>query len=177
VTLAERRTEPPKAFSDASLIQAMCNVARFVKHPSVKKILTETDGIGTPATRASILEVLLERGYAARVKKTIRSTPTGRALIQSLPAVATTPEMTAVWEAAMRAIHDGEQTLEAFLSRVTAQLRQLIEQGRKVGSIAVPPTSSGEPGKRVRGGDGNGAQPSNTPRRHPSAAIVPRQGR
>jgi DNA topoisomerase-3 len=168
VTLAERRTEPPKAFSDASLIQAMCNVAHFVKDPSVKKILTETDGIGTPATRASILEILLARGYAARVKKTIRSTPTGRALIQSLPPVATTPEMTAVWEAAMRAIHDGEQTLGAFLTRVTAQLEQLIDQGRRSGPIALPPALSGERGEPAPIGEGKRAPTSKRGARTPS---------
>jgi hypothetical protein len=62
--------------------------------------------------------------------------------------------MTAVWEAAMRAIHDGEQTLEAFLTRVAAQVTQLIDQGRKVGAIALPPAASGCRGSPVRTDDG-----------------------
>jgi DNA topoisomerase III len=136
--VADKRTQPLKAFNDASLIAAMCAVGKFVKNPSVKKILTETDGIGTPATRAAIIETLFERGYVKRDKKSVVSTETGRALIHSLPEVATTPDMTAVWEAAMRAITDRAQSLDAFLGRVNAQLGQLVEQGRALGRIAVP---------------------------------------
>src|ERR1019366_8730213 len=60
------------------------------------------DGIGTPATRAAILETLFERGYVARAGRAIVSTEIGRALVTSLPEVATTPDMTATWEAALR---------------------------------------------------------------------------
>jgi DNA topoisomerase-3 len=142
----DTRTSPPKPFTDASLIAVMCGVAKFVERPDVKKILTEADGIGTPATRARILETLFERGYVERVRRTIVSTETGRALVASLPEVATTPDMTAVWEAAMRAITDGTQTLGAFLARVGEELEQLVAGGRALGRIAVPATPS--PGAR-----------------------------
>jgi DNA topoisomerase-3 len=138
VTIGDKLTQPPKAFTDASLMAAMCGVGKFVSSPNIKKILTETDGIGTPATRAAIIETLFERGYAARIKKTIVSTETGRALIRALPEVATTPDMTAVWEAAMRAITDGHQRLDAFLSCISAQLADLVAQGRALGRIVVP---------------------------------------
>jgi DNA topoisomerase-3 len=139
VTVTGKRTAPPKSFNDASLIAAMCGVARFVRSPAVKKILTEADGIGTPATRAAIIETLFERGYVERAGRTIVSTETGRALIASLPEVATTPDMTATWEAALRAITDGTQTLDSFLTRVGAHLEQLVAEGRALGRIAVPP--------------------------------------
>jgi len=149
LTVEDKRTQPPKPFTDASIIAAMCGVAKFVQSPSVKKILTEADGIGTPATRATILETLLERGYAERVKRTLVSTETGRALVQSLPEVATTPDMTAVWEAAMRAVQGGTQTLDAFVARVGAQLAELVADGRALGRIAVPPrpTPAPKPGR------------------------------
>ena len=139
LAIADKRTLPPKAFNDASLIAAMRGVAKFVRDPAVKKILTDADGIGTPATRADIIETLFERGYVARVGRAIVSTETGRALIASLPEVATTPDMTATWEAALRAIGDGTQPLEAFLARVGAHLEQLVAEGRALGRIAVPP--------------------------------------
>jgi DNA topoisomerase-3 len=142
IAAAEKHTQPPKPFSDASLIAAMCGIAKFVNNPNIKKILSEADGIGTPATRAAIIETLFERGYVQRVKKTIVSTDTGRALIKSLPEVATTPDMTAVWEVAMRAISDGAQTLDAFLARVNAQLEQLVDQGRALGRISLPAAPS-----------------------------------
>ena len=138
VDIADKLTQPPRPFTDASLMQAMVNVASFVTDPQVKKILHDTDGIGTPATRPAIIETLFERGYIARMKKTIVSTRTGRGLVQALPAVATTPDMTAVWEAALRAIVDRQQDLPSFLARVHAQLAHLVDQGRALGRIAVP---------------------------------------
>jgi DNA topoisomerase-3 len=138
VDIADKLTQPPRPFTDASLMQAMVNVASFVTDPQVKKILHDTDGIGTPATRPAIIETLFERGYIARIKKNIVSTSTGRALVQALPAVATTPDMTAVWEAALRAIVDRQQDLPSFLARVRAQLTHLVDQGRALGQIAVP---------------------------------------
>jgi DNA topoisomerase-3 len=140
-----QRTSPPKPFTDASLIAAMCGVAKFVRSPAVKKILTEADGIGTPATRAAIIETLFERGYVERARRAIVSTETGRALVASLPEVATTPDMTAVWEAAMRAITEGTQTSGPFLARVGAQLEQLVAEGRALGRIVVPVHTPSKP--------------------------------
>jgi DNA topoisomerase-3 len=136
-SLLNKQTCPPKPFTDGSLIAAMCAIAKYVTDPSAKKILTEADGIGTPATRAAILETLFERGYVERKSKAIVSTPTGRDLVASLPDVATAPDLTAVWEAALRAIHDGRHSLDAFLARVNEQLGTLVDQGRALGSIAV----------------------------------------
>jgi DNA topoisomerase-3 len=141
----DKRTSPLKPFTDASLIAAMCGVGKFVRDPRVKKILADADGIGTPATRAGIIETLFERGYVERVKKTIVSTETGRALIRSLPEVATTPDMTAVWEAAMRVIAEGQQSSDAFLERVRAQLEGLVAQGRALGRVAVPAGADAPP--------------------------------
>ncbi|HKQ71957.1 MAG TPA: DNA topoisomerase III [Polyangiaceae bacterium] len=137
VTVAERKTQAPQPFTDASIIQAMCNIAKFVTDAQVKKILAETDGIGTPATRAAIIETLFERGYVTRVKKAVTSTPTGRALVRILPEIATRPDMTAVWEAAMRAIHDGTDDVEPFVERVAAELGKLVEQGKAMGQLDV----------------------------------------
>jgi DNA topoisomerase-3 len=148
ISIADKRTQPPRPFTDASLMQAMCNVGKFVSNPNVKKVLTETDGIGTPATRAAIIETLFERGYVTRQKKAIVSTPTGQALVQALPDILTAPDLTALWETAMRAIAEGQQSLDAFLSRIQAQLRQLIDEGRARGRIVVPAaaaTSSSKP--------------------------------
>jgi DNA topoisomerase-3 len=138
----DKKTEPPKAFTDASLIAAMCGVAKHVTDPALRKLLTETDGIGTSATRAAILETLVGRRFIARERKTIVSTATGRAFVAGLPAVATTPDLTAVWEAALRAIELGELALDVFLARVAAQIEALVAQGRALGRISVPMAAS-----------------------------------
>ncbi len=150
----EKRTQPPKPFTDASLIQAMCNVAKYVTDAKAKKILQDTDGIGTPATRAAIIEKLFERGFVERRKKQIRSTPVGRALIAALPTVATTPDQTAIWESAMRRINDGQLDLARFLGAVTAQLTELVTQGKAQGALPLPV--------------GAVAKPSRTPARKPA---------
>jgi DNA topoisomerase-3 len=150
VAVTDKRTAAPKPFGDASLIAAMCGVAKFVRDPAIKKILTEADGIGTPATRAAILETLFERGYVVRAGRNVVSTETGRALIAALPEVATTPELTATWEAALRAVAAGTQTSGAFLARVAAHIEQLVAEGRALGRIAVPPAAPATPTARGR---------------------------
>jgi DNA topoisomerase III len=141
VSVLDRRTQSPKAFTDASLIQAMCGIGKFVADPKARKILQDTDGIGTPATRAAIVETLFERRYVERRGKTIRSTNLGRALIDALPTVATTPDMTAVWESAMRRINDRQLDLARFLGAVTAQLAELVIRGKGQGPLVLPQTA------------------------------------
>lgn len=138
VAVAERKTSPPKRFTDATLVQAMTGIARFVADPKIKQLLRESDGIGTPATQAAIIETLYDRNFIAKKGRQIISTPVGRALIQILPAVATTPDMTALWEAAMKRIAAGEMPLDAFLGGVLRQLSDLVTRGRARGPLAVP---------------------------------------
>jgi DNA topoisomerase-3 len=147
VTVAEarasrRQTEPPKAFTDASLMQAMVNIAAHVEDPQVKAILAEADGIGTPATRPAIIETLFERGYVERRGKSIVTTAIGRALVASLPDAATRPDMTAEWEAAMRAIGEGSETMAGFLEKRTAQLVALVAEAKARRVVPAPPPSA-----------------------------------
>ena len=66
--LLEKTTQPPEHFTDASLLAAMTGIGRFVSDPSLKSILKDTDGIGTEATRAGIIELLFRREYLIRDK-------------------------------------------------------------------------------------------------------------
>jgi DNA topoisomerase-3 len=165
----DRRTQPPKAFTDATLIQAMCNIARFVSNPQARKILQDTDGIGTPATRAAIIETLFERGYVERRKKQIRSTPVGRALIAALPAVVTAPDLTAVWESGMQRISTRHLKLDQFLGGVTAQLRELVERGKAAGALPLPVDTAPPRGGRSRTG-----RSRKGPRRPTGASVTMR---
>jgi DNA topoisomerase-3 len=134
----EKRTKPPKPFNDSTLVQAMCNVAKYVADPKIAKILQDADGIGTPATRAAIIEILFERGYVERQKNQVRSTTIGRSLIDALPAVATTPDLTAVWERGTRRIEDRELSLDRFLAAVEAQIGELVARGKAQGALPMP---------------------------------------
>jgi DNA topoisomerase-3 len=151
VLASDKETQSPKHFTDASLMQAMVNIAAHVSDLRVKAILTEADGIGTPATRPGIIETLFERGYVWRRGKAIVSTPIGRALAASLPATATTPDMTAEWEATMRAIAEGRETIDGFLARTAVELSALVLDAKSRRIVPPPPpgpTPSARPSAR-----------------------------
>jgi DNA topoisomerase-3 len=138
ITALAKKTEPPKRFTDATLLQAMTGIAAFVSDQKIREILRATDGIGTPATQAAIIETLYERAFIAKDGRHLVSTPIGRALVQILPPIATTPDMTALWEAAMKKIASGHMPLDAFLDGVLRQLTDLIASGRAKGPLVVP---------------------------------------
>ncbi|MEG3114974.1 DNA topoisomerase III [Salinicola sp. 4072] len=123
-----RETRPPEPFTDASLIKAMMNIARYVEDPAVKRTLRESDGLGTEATRAGIIETLLTRGYLVRDRKAIKATRIGHALIDSLPSAATRPERTALWEQRLSAIADNQDAPAPFLEALISDLRALLGQ-------------------------------------------------
>ena len=119
-----KQTQPPARFTEGTLIQAMKSVGRLVQDLKLRQVLKETSGIGTEATRASIIETLLARAYIERrgKKKHLLSTPKGRALIAAVPEAAKDAATTAVWEQALDDISIGRGTLDDFL----AQQRTLV---------------------------------------------------
>lgn len=124
----DKETRPPEPFTDASLIKAMMNIARYVDDPAVKRTLRDTDGLGTEATRAGIIETLIERGYLVRQGSALRATRTGQALIAALPDAATRPERTALWEQRLRAIAEGDDQAAPFLDALIGDLRALLAE-------------------------------------------------
>jgi len=128
----EKHTSPPKAYTDASLLAAMTGISVHVSDPQLRKILRDTDGLGTEATRAGIIELLFSRGFLSRTGKTISSTASGRGLIEALPDVATYPDMTARWEAELSAISEGRSQYKKLMSPLEQQLKELVVQSREV---------------------------------------------
>jgi DNA topoisomerase-3 len=114
-TLLEKETQPPLPFTEATLLSAMTGIARFVKQMDIKKILKETDGLGTEATRAHIIELLIKRQFIKKSGKQVRSTALGKQLIASLPAYATEPDMTAQWESTLEKIAQKETSYQRFM--------------------------------------------------------------
>lgn len=129
--MLEKNTRPPPYFTDATLLAAMTGISRFVQDPAIRKILKETDGLGTEATRAGIIELLFKRGFLRREGKTIRATPAGVGLIESLPESAVTPDMTAQWESALDAISQKQGDYQGFMHPLESTLRTLIEQSKQ----------------------------------------------
>ena len=115
----------------------MSNIARFVQDPELKKVLKETDGLGTEATRAGIIELLFKRQFLQRVGKTIQATEVGRKLIESLPDSLTLPDMTALWEMQLNAISQKEQSYQGFVSPLQERLRNIINKAIEDGPQAL----------------------------------------
>jgi len=142
--LLEKKTRPPAHFTDASLLSAMTGIARFVKDLAIRKVLRDTDGLGTEATRAGILELLFKRNFLVRRGKQIHATETGQALIRSLPESATLPDMTAQWESVLDLISRRQASYAVFMEPLTETLHQLIRQSRVTLPEALKGVKSGK---------------------------------
>ena len=134
--LEEKHTEPPNHYTDATLLAAMTGIARYVKDPELRKVLKDTDGLGTEATRAGIIELLFKRGFLQRQDKQILATETGTQLINALPEQSTLPDMTALWEQRLEAISLREDSYDSFMDQLNQQLGYLVETA-KTASLPV----------------------------------------
>ncbi|PKI07454.1 DNA topoisomerase III [Shewanella sp. 11B5] len=143
--LLQKMTQAPKHFTDATLLGAMTGISRYVTNSEIKKILKETDGLGTEATRAGIIELLFKRGYLIRQGKSILATPVGVGLIRSLPESATTPDMTALWENSLDAISQKRLKYDAFMQPLLSQLDGLITQASSQLPSALQGVTSSAP--------------------------------
>lgn len=130
--LKEKQTTPPKYFTDATLLSAMTGISRYVSNPEIRKVLRETDGLGTEATRAGIIELLFKRSFLTRQGKEIRSTQVGRSLINTLPESMTQPDMTAQWESQLMAISEKQVRYLDFMQPLYQQLESLVADVGKV---------------------------------------------
>ena len=143
--IINKKTQPPKPFTDATLLSAMTGIARFVQDKELKKILRETDGLGTEATRAGIIELLFKRGFLYKKGKNIHSSEAGRILIQALPDIATQPDMTAHWESQLTGINQKQTSYQQFMEALTQMLPDLVRYVnfnalRRLSSVEKPIT-------------------------------------
>lgn len=129
--LIEKSTTPPEPYNDATLLAAMTNIARFVEDPSLKKTLKDTDGIGTEATRAGIIELLFKRQFLVRSGRVIQASEAGTALINTLPRACTQADMTARWEKQLEAISHKTLSYDDFINPLIDDLRHLLNQAPK----------------------------------------------
>lgn len=126
--IKDRKTEPPQYFTEATILKAMTGIARFVADKELKKILRDTDGLGTEATRAGILDTLFKRQLLLRQGKSILSSPAGRGLIHALPVESTYPDMTAHWEHQLQAMAEKQQPYRPFMNDLEQKIDGLMQQ-------------------------------------------------
>ena len=125
----EDKTKPPAPHTDASLLFAMETAGRELEDEELVRQM-KGSGIGTPATRAAIIERLLQVGYAQRRGKTIQATDKGVRLIEIMPDELTSPELTGRWELALHEITDGKQDPDSFLEGIRRMCAFLVDYAR-----------------------------------------------
>jgi len=132
--LREGKTKPPKHFTENSLLGAMEAAGKLVDDDSLREALKER-GIGTPATRAAIIETLIRRNYIRREKKQLRCTDMGRCLIALIQdPMLKSPEMTGEWEEKLKQIEHNKLDADEFMSGINQYIQNLIQSnsGRRI---------------------------------------------
>lgn len=139
--VVQQMTRPPAHYTFATLIGAMMNASVFVTDIALRKVLKDNAGLGTEATRAGIVEQLLNRGFIVRKGKQLRASELGADVIDALPSQLTDPGMTALWEQALDEVAAGRLILNDFLQRQVEWTRKLVSLGgQQRVNIRVPPT-------------------------------------
>lgn len=124
--LIERWTKPPKAYTEATLLQAMETAGKFVDNEELRDAMKE-NGIGRPSTRAAIIETLYKRNYIKREKKNVVATTTGIELIALIKnELLKSAELTGQWEKKLRDIEKKEYNAREFIEELKTMLTNIV---------------------------------------------------
>ena len=139
--LGEKMTQPPKHYTEATLLRAMETAGKSVDDEELRDLLKQ-NGIGRPSTRANIIETLFRRKYISRDKKKIVANPTGIELIQIIEnELLKSAELTGQWEKKLRQIEEGKYEISAFMSELKEMVTEIVQQVKqsagKVISVAA----------------------------------------
>lgn len=137
VRAISKKTTPPARYTEKLLLKAMANVHTFVTNPQAKARLKEGQGIGTPATRANIIEELKRRAYITPKGKQLISTQEARAFIAALPAVATDAGFTGLTEQTLDLVAAGKIPPSVFMAKTVELVTNLVQQGTSA-TLALP---------------------------------------
>ena len=127
-SLSEKWTQPPKPYTEATLLRAMETAGKFVDNDELRDAMKE-NGIGRPSTRAAIIETLFKRHYIRKERKTLVATPTGVELIELIHEdVLKSPELTGIWEKKLRDIEHRQYDAGMFISELKEQITSIVNQ-------------------------------------------------
>lgn len=149
-TVKKEATKPPAPHTDASLLSAMENAGRELKDEELREQM-KGSGLGTPATRAAIIERLVQVGYAARKGRAIHATEKGVQLIAIAPDEVASPETTGRWELALHEIAENKRDTQRFMEGIRRLSAFLVDYARtteKEGDFPAEEKRYGKGGKR-----------------------------
>ena len=192
-----KQTRPPKRFTEGTLLTAMETAGKTLDDKELSDAMTDS-GLGTPATRAEIIETLLRREYVERQGKTLVATDKGIRLIQVVHPHVKSPAMTGKWEAELKRIQRGEGELGSFLKGIEEYVRAVVggphppapspgppstpspgegetyaRELKTVGPRSAPLLTSPQSQPSPGGGTGGTPPPAQAPKANPSPASLP----
>ena len=136
VEAVQKKTRPPRRLTDATLLTAMERAGAALDDRELSEAMKER-GLGTPATRAEIIETLLRRGYAERQGKALAATDTGIRLVDLVPSPVKSAALTGEWEAQLARMRRKEVGLPQFMGRIEAFVRDLVGPDPR-GPMSIP---------------------------------------
>jgi DNA topoisomerase III len=157
-----KKTKPPVRHTEATLLSAMENAGKLVDDEELRAAMKDS-GLGTPATRAAIIETLLKREFVVREGKQLVPTPTGIGLLDALPVQSlSSPELTGNWEARLARIARGQDSRPAFMGDIVAYVKDVVDAIRRAAPMAElppapPPPASAQGASRKRQRANHGA--------------------
>ena len=130
VTVKTGETSPPERLTEGALLKAMENPVKFmdVREKDLVQTLHEAGGIGTVATRADIIEKLIDGQYMELRGKYLHVTPTGKQLLDLAPEALRSPKLTAEWEQKLMAIERGTLKKDAFMTDIKAYTKEIVHE-------------------------------------------------
>ncbi|WP_225340977.1 type IA DNA topoisomerase [Lysinibacillus capsici] len=134
----EGRTTAPKPYTEGDLVKVMKNAGKTVDDESDKEILNKVEGLGTEATRSSIIETIKKNGYITVTKNIVSVTNKAKILCEAIEGtLLASPVMTAKWEGKLKEIGTGNSSPENFISNIKAFIMNLIQEApKKIGQVS-----------------------------------------
>ena len=137
VEAVAKKTRPPKRFTEGTLLTAMETAGKTLDDKELSDAMKE-NGLGTPATRAQIIEVLIKRAFLERRGKSLEATDKGIRLIEVVHPEVKSPAMTGQWEAYLKRIERGEAELAPFLRGIEEYVREVVGKAGSVSRYVAP---------------------------------------
>jgi DNA topoisomerase III len=141
--ILKKRTKPPRPFTDATLLTAMETAGKTLEDKALSDAMRE-NGLGTPATRAAIIETLIQREYITRNGKSLVATDKGIRLIDVVHDHVKSPAMTGQWERRLKEIERGTERLDRFMTDIEVYLQSVMGEASPKGKTPANVSSPGD---------------------------------
>ena len=145
--VVEKETQPPRPYTDATLLTAMKNAGREIEDDELAAAMKES-GLGTPATRAETIEKLIRTGYVVRDRKAITSTEKGKALVGLVAESLRSPELTGEWEQQLKEIEEGQRPVAGFYEGIADLVRTLVPKVQQGPALSPEQAAQAQGNKR-----------------------------